>query len=359
MPTLTDMGRGWVREATNLPAVVAGRCVHTRIETASCRACVDACPQHAWVIDDEQLGIDAERCDGCKLCVAACPEGAVQAPVEPALRDTPGGGAALLACRPSGVTTDEGLVPCVHALGLASLLDLYLGGVRTLIICTADCDDCGRGSVTRLQERIERANGLLSARELPTIRIEQVSGDAWPQRLTRDLAPARGPDLNRRQFLRRATRGVLAGYRQSQGQDPALEQTPEPPGQMLPARSAGQPVPFAVAIDSGRCNACHACANLCPHAAISLQRDEPGVIRGYRLSADACTGCGICRDVCDQGAVTIHPWSVPPATTVELAQHRCRACGSLFELPAQHADSTLCRICTRHNHHTLLYQVLE
>lgn len=359
MRTLNDMGRDWIREATNLPAVVAERCVHTRIETASCRACVDACPQRAWVIDDEQLGIDAERCDGCNLCVAACPEGAVQAPVQPALRDTARGSAALLACQPTGLDAGEGLVPCIHALGLSALLDLYRSGVRMLISCTADCDACERGDATRLQERIDRVNALLTQRDLPGIHAETLTADAWLQRLNRDLSPARGPALNRRQFLRRATRDVLAAYQQSQGQDPTFDGPQEAPGQMLPARSAGQPAPFAVAIDGERCNACHACANLCPHAAITRQTDDQGRNTAYRLSADACTGCGICSDVCDQDAISMHAWSIPPASVVELTQHRCRACGSRFELPKQQTDIAMCRICNARNHHALLYQVLE
>ncbi len=358
MRTLNDMGHGWVREAMNLPTVVAERCVHTRIETASCRACVDACPQRAWVIDDEQLGIDAERCDGCNLCVAACPEGAVQAQVQPALRDTTVGSAALLACRPTGLDVSEGLVPCVHALGLSSLLDLYRTGVRALSICTAGCDDCGRGGATRLQARIERVNALLTQRDLPRIHYEPLDADAWLQRLNH-LSPARGPALSRRQFLRHATRDVLGVYQQSQGQDPIVDAPLIPPGQLIPARATGQPVPFAVAIDDRRCNACHACANLCPHGAISLQTDDQGRNTAYRLSADACTGCGICADVCDQDAISIHPWATPPSSTVELTQRRCQACGSSFELPAQHADTKWCRICAARNHHTLLYQVLE
>lgn len=359
MPTLADMGRGWIREATNLPEVIAERCVHTRIETASCRACVDSCPQRAWVIDDEQLGIDTQRCDGCKLCVAACPEGAVQGPVRPARRDTAKGGAALLACRPTGVHADEGVVPCVHALGLTALLALYRAGMRSLITCTADCDRCERGGVTRLTERVHRVNRLLTARDLPGIRCEQLPGDIWLRRLTCDLAPARGPALNRRQFLRRATRDVLTGYQQTRIAEPAPGAPPEAPGQMIPAPSAGQAVPFAVAIDGERCNACHACARLCPHGAITLQIDKRGRNHAYLLTSDACTGCRICCDVCDQEAVTVRPWGVPTATVVPLTEHRCRACGSWFELPAHHADSTLCRICVRHNHQAALYQVLE
>ena len=67
-----------VNEAVNVPEVLDGACVHSRVENSRCRACVDACPTGAWVLDSECLGIDTEACDGCGNCVPACPEGALR-----------------------------------------------------------------------------------------------------------------------------------------------------------------------------------------------------------------------------------------------------------------------------------------
>ena len=68
-----------------LPKLFGERCVHALSATASCKACVDVCPEDAWLLDDEALGLDTERCDGCGLCAAACPERAIVSRHEPAV----------------------------------------------------------------------------------------------------------------------------------------------------------------------------------------------------------------------------------------------------------------------------------
>ena len=64
-------------ESQILPVVIAERCVHTQLTQASCRACVDACPVDAWVIDVESLGIDTESVTAAGFAASACPQGAI------------------------------------------------------------------------------------------------------------------------------------------------------------------------------------------------------------------------------------------------------------------------------------------
>lgn len=75
------MGLHWfkrLRQEWTIPEVIPEHCVHSRCEVAECARCVDICPRHAWLLDDESLRIDTSLCDGCGLCITACPEAALQ-----------------------------------------------------------------------------------------------------------------------------------------------------------------------------------------------------------------------------------------------------------------------------------------
>lgn len=45
---------------------------------ASCAACVDACPENAISMNDQDIAVvDQENCKGCEDCVSACPTEAI------------------------------------------------------------------------------------------------------------------------------------------------------------------------------------------------------------------------------------------------------------------------------------------
>jgi ferredoxin len=74
------MGLHWfkrLRQEWVIPEIIPERCVHSLCEVAACTRCVDACPRHAWILDDASLRIDTKLCDGCGLCISACPEAAL------------------------------------------------------------------------------------------------------------------------------------------------------------------------------------------------------------------------------------------------------------------------------------------
>ncbi|MEA3274730.1 MAG: 4Fe-4S binding protein [Pseudomonadota bacterium] len=357
MSILTELGQA-AQAGVALPEVIADRCVHTLAEIASCTACLDACPQGAWIIDEEMLGIDEARCDGCDLCVPACPQGAIVTRFSPARRKSAGKGVALAHCARSTVTgAREALMPCVHAIATVELLRLYRDGTRYVITSAGDCARCERGAGVSLKQRIEQINGLLSDRGQEPLIHRQLSATPWLQIWDQVNESAAKGGVSRRAFFRNAIKAPAERLEEALE---TLHGAPTPPGVLLPRLSPSDRLPFAPAIDAARCNGCDACVQLCPHGAIALQEDE-GASCAYRILPEQCTGCALCADVCEQQAVGIEPWGRVKREQVALQAHRCPACGVRFHVPREREAPTgrLCRICTQVNHHKNLYQVLD
>ncbi len=363
--------------AARLPEVLAERCVHSLIEQATCRRCVDACPTRAWVIDDERLGIDAARCDGCGLCAPACPQAAIVGAVEP-LRvgassgryggrhvsrgsATPGATpAAMLACeRAWADASGPGVVPCVHALGLRDLARLAAAGCRRLVAATGDCDGCPRGSAVRLEARLADLARLLDSRRLPLLRLERLDGVQW-QAARADAAPDAGPAMGRRSFLRRGL-GLAVDHAAAAFELTAAERRGvDPVSGLLPRTDASRAVvPVAPVIDEARCTGCDACARLCPQGAIRVELGEAAP--AYRLEPAQCTGCGICVDVCADAAVRLTGWIPAAPSAVPLMQAACSSCRVSFHRPVLVAGSgpVRCPVCESRGGQDRLFRVQE
>ncbi|PVV14924.1 MAG: hypothetical protein B6D77_02700 [gamma proteobacterium symbiont of Ctena orbiculata] len=346
-----------IRHEERLPTVISDRCVHTLIEVASCKSCVDACPRQAWFLDDEALQFDTTLCDGCGLCVPVCPQRAITIQYDILIGDLGQEKVALCACEQSGISDNKSTLPCIHLIGLSDILKLYRQGYYTWVTTTGSCAECQRGHCTTLFERIEQINRALIEEQNPVIVYHQIEDEQWQRIQSRldDKTPS--PSLSRRAFL---TEMLDSGIDSTSALFKLNEQEADahpPPGELLPNQGETSIWPYVPKINSNNCDGCDACVNTCPHNAIELTAGDDKA--SYRIKPQACTGCAICQDICDRQAITIMEWSQMAQQILKLQTFTCSRCGNPAHTPAAITTQSLCRICSQVNHHRNLFQVMD
>lgn len=340
------------------PIIHGDRCVHALAAIATCRACVTVCPQDAWILDKSRLSLDLDACDGCGLCQAVCPEAAIEIEARPCLRVDADEPVAFAACERAGIAEGEGVLPCLHALGLREVLILYRRGARRLALATGDCSTCGRGQAIRLEATVESLNVALGDRGLPAISFEHLETGDWKGgRGALDALPEIRT-VSRRDLFRCLAKvasepQVPATDGAGRAESLSTAASTLPPRRHLSDRLARLPV-----ISAERCVGCDACQRICPHDAIRLEEDGDRLC--YRMIGEHCTGCGLCVDVCEHDAVRVEAWVPGSSQTLLLKAARCRACGAPFHKPGGQASGfELCCVCESSGHHRKLFQVLD
>lgn len=349
-----------INEAVNVPEILEDACVHSQVENSSCRACVDACPRGAWVLDAECLGIDTATCDGCGVCVPACPEGALHTDRSLCVGEQRNSKlVAMLACEYSQCSGAGQGMACIHALGLDDLLTLYHRGIRRLALCTAECSSCPRNTVNGFDTRLAALNELLSDRGAARFSVRHFSDSQWTS-LHEQMVTAQSHSnpVSRRSWIR----GLASGELKPRTRRVALGEwnfPQTPPGTLLPSASRDVRMPWAPYVVAQRCNACMACTRLCPHQAIELADNEGAA--SLRIHAERCTGCKICVDSCASDAISIASIALPGPEIIALQRGRCGACGVAFLVPEESplSDNEHCPTCSHTRHHANLFQVQQ
>ncbi len=347
-----SLAYNYIHDASRfVPKVDSNRCVHTKIEIATCKKCVDACPHLAWVLDDETLALDAKTCDGCGLCAAACTEQAIKYQYDHKIKSYKKSNISFFACEyAADILSKDQNIFCVNTVSLVELLRLYAQGVRTLIISTGDCTDCLYDCSPNLTDNLKKINLLLSSRRQANIKLLKV--DAKKFKSWQSSLPSAFEKNTRRGFLLNLlTSGAELAILK---EDKALSMH-----ELLPANKVVENdalYPFVPSINEVKCSACNACVQLCPHQSLILNQEQ----LCFEIKPENCTGCAICTDVCDQSAISLHAWSKAHQLAIKLAGQKCTSCGVEFKLPvASNLSNEFCPICTRSNKNQNLYQVIN
>jgi len=351
--------RTHLQQELSIPEILSERCVHAHLETASCRACVDRCPQQAWRLDDASLSIDIAACDSCGLCASACPQGAILHSHEPLLgQSSQSHLLALVACEKTNLPAGAGLIPCLHALSLHDVLKLYRQGVREIFSSSEECATCPRQIPEPLSGLLQMLNTALHQRECPPISLHSLTPSAWQTQRQTLKPPVSNEPLSRRHFFRRGLQSVVQESLKLRGLLQSDREHFPPPATLLPASEITTALlPYVPQIDPHRCNGCDTCFKICPHEALLWDVAK----NAYIIRAERCTGCQICVDICALKAILVTFWVTPTLPTLPLRDARCRYCGVPFHQPVAYAQNhpQTCQICSRVNHYRNLFQVLE
>jgi len=347
--------RALIEQELRLPQIDGERCVHAHIETASCQACVDICPKQAWVLSDDSLSIRVEACDGCGLCAPACTEGAILHEHEPLLRQYKQHILAFVACEKTAVTDTQAVMPCVHALGLSDIVQMYRHQVRGLVVTTGECEACQRFTEYNLYDLLENVNQLLKQRQLMPLLLRDFPTTTWLKEKAK-TEQNQGESLSRRSFFKQTIQNAARETMKAKGW---LTENFKPPASRLPEPETDEILtyPFVPQIDAQFCTGCDACINTCPHQALEIDTETAQ----YVINPKQCTGCRICVDICHVTAIQLEQWQTSSEKSyLDLTTGKCRRCGAPFHYPeSNQAQTDICPICKQVNHHSQLFQVYK
>ena len=351
------------------------KCVRARSRFSTCDACTRVCPTHAISLEPPSLDMDA--CVRCGACIAVCPAGAFRGDdgvieIGECVARSPAASAVELACSrhpapeegPPGADLVICANGCLAGLGSSAYVWLLAGHADRLRVRLDACQSCRIGSLqTQISRSIAAARSIIgdSGAQPLIAEILDNQGQDW---VKRPVIEAIRQSPSRRDLFRRiagSERAVPEGMIASQQEPSDLPEAALERRRLVSALTVYQSVhpEYVVMGDGGlaglvslaideSCQACGACARVCPTAALVLQRTASSYSLSFR--SDLCSDCGACLTVCEPKA--IRRQGIPAASVllsaapVALRQgrlERCEGCGAFFAVAG---SGKLCNICS-------------
>lgn len=329
-----------------------------RYRGGECTLCRDACPAGALTLDDGPV-LDQGRCRGCGICAAVCPTEALHHEAArdllqalPRLPDRREAAAACFSIAPGADTLR--LDACLSCLTIADLVHIAALGVGHMRFVHGNCAACSLGDGGQ-----RFAAALTACEQLLSGVAESTSFTSTPA--ARGAGPVSSPALSRRGFLGLIGAGLRPRHEKAAEAGLALVRTQgrqEPLAQRVslhrdlcrlrPAGHGAAPVPIAGLELRGDCQACAACARICPTGA--LEFTDHGAEFSLRFSAWKCIDCGLCRTACRAGCLVRLPAGLEallddrPTLLASGRLSVCKRCGAKSALPG---PGDFCPLCTR------------
>lgn len=347
----------------------AERCVHARDKSATCDACVRACPVNALHLNGT-ITLDTEACKVCGACLHVCPTGAFDG--DDGISDLLKCAARLeparvieLACTqhpapekgPSDVEAVVRTTGCLAALGPSAYIGLIAMGMQRVSVRLDACAECPIGPArTSIMTTLIEARQLLKMYGLADGVVELPIVSA---RKNRPVYTAKNPPLSRRglfrMFAAEGPRQIARVLADDADQSPIKSPSPERRRLIntlrhMPAANdsiALDGLPFARLAVNERCTACGVCARICPTGALKLLTGDDST---YQLSftSAACIACAACVQLCEPAALertTATLGEVLSSEIVELRSGMLRACTKCGARFAAEPGRELCPVC--------------
>ena len=317
--------RGFLRPPT--PAYVAAPQVDgsSCVADDGCSACVDICPQDAYLWSDGRISYDKDACVPCGRCVTGCPVGAIKSPAATpamidaqvrAVVDISGGSVGVrFVCSRGSVDAESGWadisVPCTSMIPSSWHLACRLLGASCAKAVPCGDSGCPVGGDSLVIEANDIARRVLTQTGFEVSTVAEEPHD--------DGAVFVGTNP----FAQGSAADIILALVASTGTDFTVESENAQLG--------------IVSIDGATCTLCGQCAKVCPTNSLSESYFDD--IISISFDAMACVNCSQCVAECpenERGAISVRGMvdtarlDAGRIVLNEGTVARCEICGGAF-----------------------------